>query len=80
MKKLSLADLAAMEGDCLTAEDVAYVMKSDPNTVRGMAREFPELLGFPVTCLGRRVIIPKIPFLRHFGVQVESAIGGGVGA
>ncbi len=33
MKKMTLADLAAIEGECLTAEDVAYVMKSDPNTV-----------------------------------------------
>lgn len=74
MKKKSLSDLAAMDKDFLTADDVAYVIKSDPNTVRGMAREFPELLGFPVTCLGNRVIIPRVPFLLHFGVQVSGGV------
>lgn len=68
--KMTLRDLAQVDGDYLTAAQVAHVMNSDPCTVRGMARDFPELLGFPVVCLKRRVIIPKVPFLKHFGVEV----------
>lgn len=74
MKKMTLTNLVEKEGDWLSAEEVASILKSDPATVRGMAREFPQLLGFPVTCLGRRVLIPKVPFLRHFGIQVEGEI------
>lgn len=43
-------------------------MGCDPDTIRGQARTHPELLGFPVSCQGKMVKIPKLPFLRFMGV------------
>ena len=67
MKTTTLNELSRKSGDWLKADDVAPFLRSDPNTIRGMARDYPGLLGFPVTVLGKRVLIPKVPFLRHFG-------------
>ena len=62
------ADLISIDRDWLTVAQVAAVMGCDPDTIRGQARTCPELLGFPVSCQGKMVKIPKLPFLRFMGV------------
>lgn len=59
----TLEELEAVPGEVLTAAQVASVMGGDVVTIRLQARERPELLGFPVVCYGRRVKIPKRPFI-----------------
>lgn len=56
----------------LTPADVAPVLGTDPHTVRCTARQKPELLGFSFTFSGNRMKIPKIPFLRYVGVDIDS--------
>ncbi len=59
----------------LTAAQIAPITGQDPNTIRYMARNMPERLPFPciVGPTGRRVWIPKWPFLNAFGYSREEA-------
>lgn len=61
-------DLKFLPGDTLTPVQVGEVLGVSPALIRAQARAYPESLGYPVTCVGNRVIIPKLPFLRFMGV------------
>lgn len=75
---MTLEEIKASSKPYLTAADVEDVVGSNANTIRCVARERPYLLGFPVTIIsnnpdslyGARVKIPRIPFLRYYGVDV----------
>lgn len=70
-KKYTLDELVGMvEREYFTAEEVSGVMGSDPQDIREVARQRPEALTFPVDVIGRRVKIPRIPFLRSRGVVI----------
>lgn len=66
---MTLDELRNYPREVLTAEDVAPIMRSNPQAIRMTARQHPERLGFPVVCIGRRVKIPKEPFIRHWTGQ-----------
>lgn len=70
MVRKTLNDLIAEEKSFLTAADVCGVLGCDPNHIRCTAHQRPELLGFSVVIIGRRVKIPRIPFLRYMGVRI----------
>ena len=53
----------------VTVADIAPILKADPLYLRETARQAPEALGFPVCVVGRRVKIPRVPFLRFCGVD-----------
>ena len=67
---MTLEDIEAMTKPMLLANEVAQVTGQDPNAIRYMARERPELLGYPVTCYQNEgkvtwhVKIPRLAFLR----------------
>ena len=42
----------------------------DPQALRIIARQRPELMQFPFQIVGNRVKFPKRPFLRYMGVRV----------
>ena len=67
---MTLEELRNCPRDVLYADDVAEVLRSNPQAIRITARTHPERLGFPVVCVGNRVKIPREPFLRHW-------LGGG---
>lgn len=75
---MTLEEIKASTKTYLTAADVEEVVGSNANAIRCMAKQRPELLGFPVTIIsnnpdslyGARVKIPRIPFLRYYGVDV----------
>jgi hypothetical protein len=48
----------------LTCTDVSGVLKCNAYTLHKQAQQRPEMLGFPVICIGNRVKIPRIPFLK----------------
>ena len=55
----------------LTAEDVAEVLGSDPQTLRLMGRDYPERIGFNVMFRGNRMYIPRIAFLKAMTGEVR---------
>ena len=59
----TLSEVERSKKSMLTANDIAPILGSDPQLIRMQARERPELLGFPVICIGSRVKIPKEGFL-----------------
>lgn len=65
VKPLTLADIEAMPQECLTPAQVAPFFGTNPQAIREQARRAPELLGFPVVCLGTRVKIPKVGFIDY---------------
>lgn len=56
----------------LTPTDIAPVIECDPQAIRIQARTRPELLGFPVTVLGTRTKIPRVPFLAYLDGKLQS--------
>lgn len=67
---MTLQEIKALPDDLLTRAQIEKVVGSDQQTIRMQARERPELLGFPVICIGTRVKIPRIPFLKFMGVEL----------
>lgn len=61
---MTLDELAALPTEVLTPAQVAPLLHLDQDTIRGQARERPELLGFPVIVAKSRVKIPKRPFIK----------------
>lgn len=55
----------------LTPADVAPILGMDPHSIRLTARQRPELLKFEFILSGNRTKIPRIPFLRYIGINVE---------
>ena len=50
----------------LLPETVAKALNIIPQGLRNQARSDPSKLGFPVTVIGQRVLIPRKPFLAFF--------------
>lgn len=50
------------KGYCVP-EDVKEYLDTDPATIRSMAHDCPEKIGFKVIVLGKGVRIPIIPFI-----------------
>lgn len=65
MKRLTLAEIETMDRDMLTPVIVSQYLGCSDHTIRLQARARPELLGFPVICIGSRVKIPKAGFLAY---------------
>ena len=66
---MTLEELASVQGEILTCEQIADVLGSQPHTIRTQAKNDPASLGFPVIIIGNRVKIPKRSFLAHMGVK-----------
>ena len=61
---MTINDIKQSDKDILTCADVSEVLKCDPYTLHIQAQRRPEMLGFPVICVGNRVKIPRKAFLR----------------
>jgi len=55
----------------LTPADAAPILGMDPHSIRLTARQRPELLKFEFILSGNRTKIPRIPFLRYIGINVD---------
>ena len=53
----------------LTAAEAAKILHCDPQALRRQARKDPTALGFAVIVVGRRVRIPREPFLQYLGAE-----------
>ena len=61
----ALDTIRQMETPTITPAQAATVLGCNPHWIRLMAREKPDQLGFPVTVLGSRTKIPRLPFIRY---------------
>ena len=73
---MTLTELEALETEVLTAEQISGVLMVNPQSIRLQAYECPEKLGFPVSRIGKRVLIPRIPFLRFMGSEIKRPTAG----
>ena len=64
---MKLSQIEDTEALMLTPADVAEVLGVDAQSIRVQARQDPSLLGFPVSVVGNRTLIPRIPFLKFIG-------------
>lgn len=67
----TIEDVKASDALFLKPADIAPLLQCNPNYIRQMAHERPELLGFPVVVIGTRTRIPRKPFLAFLGEAVE---------
>lgn len=70
MERMTLDDLKSVNRDYFTPEQVCGVLGTNAHSIRVMAHQRPELLGFDFFFVGTRMKIPKIPFLRKMGVDI----------
>ena len=61
---MTIEELEALPVAVLSCAQVAPILKADAYTIHETAMQRPQLLGFPVNIMGRRVRIPKGPFLQ----------------
>lgn len=62
---MTLEEIRKSDKVFLLPKDIAPVIGSNEQTIRVAARM--GLLGFPVTFVGNRTKIPRIPFLEYIG-------------
>ena len=66
---MTVSEMKQTKRPFLTPAEVAEVLRCDPQAIRVMARQRPELLGFPVTVIKSRTKIPRQQFLRYIGEE-----------
>ena len=59
----TLDEISALQTDFLTCRQVSGILHADPYTIHMQATDRPELLGFPVIVMRRRVKIPRLAFV-----------------
>lgn len=62
---MTISEIKHSDKAVLVPAEIAEVLGSNPQSIRLMARERPELLGFPVIVVGTRVKIPRKPFIQY---------------
>lgn len=67
---MTLDEIKQSDKVFLTPADIAPIIRSDPQTIRIMARDCPEQLGFPVTRTEKLTKILRKPFLAFIGEDV----------
>jgi len=67
---MTLEEIKSSTKEMLTPNDVASVLRCDPNVIRYQAREDIKALGFPASKIGSRVKIPRLAFIKWIEGQV----------
>ena len=62
---MTIDDIKAMTKAVITPDEAAKVIGCSPQYIRVAARQCPEQLKFPVFLIGRRVKIPRVPFINY---------------
>lgn len=68
---MTLEEMRASGKVTVTPAEAASVLGCSAQGLRLTAREDPLSLGFPVTVIGTRVFIPRIPFLQYLSGKDE---------
>ena len=69
---MTIAEIQASDKVFLTPGDIGPVLGSTPHTIRVIARQRPDLIGYEFTFTGNRMKIPRIPFLRFIGASITT--------
>lgn len=65
---MTISEMQKLSKAFLNAADIAPVLNCDPQCIRAQAHIDPSKLGYPVIVTGRRIRIPRIPFLEYLGL------------
>ena len=63
---MTIDDIKQLDKEVLTPNDIAPLLKCDPNLIRWQAKQDISQLGFPVSKIGTRIKIPKPGFIKWF--------------
>lgn len=72
MVRLTLEQIEALPCEVLTCAQIAPLLQANPATIHDQAIERPGMLGFPVIVCGRRVKIPRRPFIKYMKEGVSA--------
>lgn len=64
---MTLQDVIMSDRIYLTPADIAPILGCDPQSIRTQAHKHPQAMGYPIIIIGRRIRIPRIPFLQYLG-------------
>lgn len=67
IKEMTIEELRQSDKMFLTPGEISETFGSNPQTIRVQAQQNPQSLGFPVSVIGSRVRIPRIPYLKFLG-------------
>lgn len=70
-KQKAIQSIIDSDKEVLTPAEIAPILGVDPHYIRVAARQRPELLKFEFFISGNRTKIPRIPFLRYIGIDVD---------
>ena len=70
-KRRTLNDLLLMNTPVIPGTWAAQAMGMDPTRLIGYARERPDLVPYPYQLSGKRMKIPRVPFLKWLGCTDE---------
>ena len=68
---MTIDDIINADRAYLTPADIVPILGCDPQSIRVQAHKNPQVLGYPVIIIGRRIRIPRIPFLIFLGYDTE---------
>lgn len=72
VEDMTIEEIENYPEDILIPKHIASILKCDPYCINLQADKCPEKLGFPVSVIGSRVKIPRIPFLNFIrGKKLE---------
>lgn len=72
---MTIEEIKSSSAAILNPDDIAEVLGVNPQSIRDQAQAWPGSLGFPVSVIGRRTLIPRKPFLKFIGEKEENANG-----
>lgn len=64
-----LDKLRQKQEEFLTVAEIAPILGANPQSIRSQAQCNPQMLGFPVCVIGKRIRIPKTAFLNWLGKE-----------
>lgn len=70
-QKLTFEEIKSLDKEMLTPQEVCGVLGCAPYSINVMARQAPELLGFPVTVIGKNVRVPRRAFVNFIEGKKE---------
>ena len=72
-KQKALENILATDKAFLTPAEIAPILGVNPHSIRIAARQHPDSLKFDFIVSGNRTKIPRLPFLRYIGINIDNS-------